>query len=127
MGSAAGLHVPAEIKLKHVRGGRGDRPAGRSGQPDQGLERSQFFIDVADLKSLDDGGYTVFGNVISGMDAWTKIVAFSNDATLPAAGGGGRNPGVKAADHEGIPRAVLEVDKPVTEEKAAEAKPADEK
>jgi len=88
--------VPAEIKLKHVRGAVATARQGDAVNPTKASSGSQFFIDVADLKSLDDGGYTVFGSVISGMDAVDKIVALSNDASLPTAGGGGRNPGKKA-------------------------------
>lgn len=91
-----GYTVPAEIKLKHVRGAVATARQGDQANPARASSGSQFFIDVANLGSLDAGGYTVFGTVISGMDAVDKIVAFSNDSSLPAAGGGGRNPGKKA-------------------------------
>lgn len=123
-----GYTVPAEIKLKHVRGAVATARQGDQVNPNKASSGSQFFIDVADLKSLDDGGYTVFGNVISGMDAVDKIVAFSNDATMPAAAGGGRNPGLKAQITKAYLEPLSKWDKPATEEKAAaEAKPADGK
>lgn len=121
-----GYTVPAEIKLKHVRGAVATARQGDQVNPARASSGSQFFIDVADLKSLDDGGYTVFGNVISGMDAVDKIVAFANDSTLPAAAGGGRNPGVKAQIVKAYLEPLAKWEKP-EEAKAAEAKPAEGK
>jgi cyclophilin family peptidyl-prolyl cis-trans isomerase len=91
-----GYTVPAEIKLHHLRGSVATARQSDQVNPDRASSGSQFFIDVAAQPSLDAGGYTVFGTVISGMDAVDKICAFSDDATLPPAGGGGRNPGKKA-------------------------------
>ena len=123
-----GYTVPAEIKLKHVRGAVATARQGDQVNPSKASSGSQFFIDVADLKSLDDGGYTVFGSVISGMDAVDKIVAFSNDETLPAAGGGGRNPGVKAQITKAYLEPLAKWEKAAAADgKAAEAKPADGK
>jgi cyclophilin family peptidyl-prolyl cis-trans isomerase len=122
-----GYTVPAEIKLKHVRGAVATARQGDQVNPAKASSGSQFFIDVADLKSLDDGGYTVFGNVISGMDVVDKIVAFSNDATLPAAAGGGRNPGLKAQITKAYLEPLSKWEKTAAEEKAAEAKPAEGK
>ncbi len=99
-----GYTVPAEIKLKHLRGSVATARTGDYVNPKRESSGSQFFIDVGPQPSLDAGGYTVFGQVISGMDAVDKIVAFGNDTTLPMAGGGGRNPGKKAQ----IIRATLE-------------------
>jgi cyclophilin family peptidyl-prolyl cis-trans isomerase len=119
-----GYTVPAEIKLKHVRGAVATARQGDQVNPTRASSGSQFFIDVADLPSLDAGGYTVFGSVIAGMDAVDKIVAFSNDATLPAAGGGGRNPGVKAQITKAYLEPLSKWEKPAApaEGKAAEAK-----
>jgi cyclophilin family peptidyl-prolyl cis-trans isomerase len=91
-----GYTVPAEIKLKHVRGAVATARLSDQANPARASSGSQFFIDVAALSSLDAGGYTVFGQVISGMDVVDKIVAFADDSTLPASAGGGRNPGKKA-------------------------------
>ncbi|HEY3216659.1 MAG TPA: peptidylprolyl isomerase, partial [Candidatus Eisenbacteria bacterium] len=67
--------IPAEIKLKHVRGAVATARLGDDANPSKASSGSQFFIDVADQPGLDAGGYTVFGQVISGMDAVDKIVA----------------------------------------------------
>lgn len=91
-----GYTVPAEIKLPHVRGAVATARQGDQVNPKRESSGSQFFIDLAKLPSLDQGGYTVFGQVIQGMDAVDKIAAFASDATLAAANGGGRNPGKKA-------------------------------
>lgn len=115
-----GYTVPAEIKLQHVRGAVATARLGDGVNPAKASSGSQFFIDVADLPSLDQGGYTVFGHVISGMEAVDKIVAFSDDASLPAAGGGGRNPAKKAQ----ITKAYLE---PLAKWEKAASKPAVEK
>jgi peptidyl-prolyl cis-trans isomerase B (cyclophilin B) len=49
----------------------------RSSNPDSA--GSQFFICVADANFLD-GKYTVFGEVVSGMEAADKIVAQPRDS-----------------------------------------------
>src|SRR5204862_7486450 len=87
-----GYTVPAEIKLKHVRGALATARQGDQVNPKKDSSGSQFFIDVTALPSLDAGGYTVFGKVIEGMDTVDKIVGFANDSSLPMANGGGRNP-----------------------------------
>lgn len=91
-----GYTVPAEIKLKHVRGAVATARQGDQVNPTRASSGSQFFIDVAAQPSLDRGGYTVFAQVIQGMEVVDKIVAYGNDATLTAAGDGSRNPGKKA-------------------------------
>jgi cyclophilin family peptidyl-prolyl cis-trans isomerase len=83
-----GYTVPAEIGLKHVRGAVATARTGDSVNPKRDSSGSQFFIDVADQPSLDAGGYTVFGQVISGMDAVDKIVGLANlPGTLKSAMG----------------------------------------
>jgi peptidyl-prolyl cis-trans isomerase B (cyclophilin B) len=67
--------VKAEFNiLSHVRG---IVSMARSSHPDSA--GSQFFIVVKDSKFLD-GQYTVFGEVVSGMDVADKIVSQKRDA-----------------------------------------------
>ena len=69
--------------------------------PKRDSSGSQFFIDVHDQPSLDAGGYTVFGEVISGMETVDKIVALATDpATLK--GPMGPNPAEEGSDQEGF-------------------------
>jgi len=117
-----GYTVPAEIKLAHVRGAVATARIPDSVNPSRASSGSQFFIDVRDQPSLDAGGYTVFGHVISGMEAVDKIVALGNDPSTPR-GAAGPNPGKKAL----VTRAYLE---PLSKwEKPADAtdKPAENK
>jgi len=95
--------IPAEIKAKHLRGSVATARQGDQVNPTRASSGSQFFIDVAPQPSLDAGGYTVFGEVISGMDAVDKIVALGKDPSTPR-GMAGPNPGKKAL----VKRAWLE-------------------
>ncbi|MDA8387049.1 MAG: peptidylprolyl isomerase, partial [Nitrospiraceae bacterium] len=56
---------------------RGTLSMARSGNPDSA--GSQFFITVADVPFLDNQ-YTVFGEVVSGMDVVDKIVNLPRDS-----------------------------------------------
>ncbi len=90
-----GYTVPQEIKRAHLRGSVATARMGDGVNPNKDSSGSQFFIDVAPQRSLDAGGYTVFGEVISGMDVVDKIVALGSDPTTPR-GAAGPNPGKKA-------------------------------
>jgi len=117
-----GYTVAAEIKLPHVRGAVATARTSDQTNPSRASSGSQFFIDVRDQPSLDAGGYTVFGHVISGMEAVDKIVALASDPSTPH-GMAGPNPGKKAL----VTRAYLE---PLLKwEKSADAmdKPAENK
>jgi cyclophilin family peptidyl-prolyl cis-trans isomerase len=98
-----GYTVPAEIKRTHLRGSVATARQGDQVNPTKASSGSQFFIDLAPQPSLDTGGYTVFGEVISGMDVVDKIAAFARDPATPR-GAAGPNPGKKAL----IKRAYLE-------------------
>jgi len=87
--------IPAEFsKLRHTPG---ILSAARSQDPNSAS--SQFFICVGDATQLD-GQYTIFGQVIEGMDVVNKIVAM----TGTPANGGGQNPGTNAT----ITKALIE-------------------
>jgi peptidyl-prolyl cis-trans isomerase B (cyclophilin B) len=69
-----GYTVKAEFNKKPHK--RGTLSMARAGHPD--TAGSQFFICVADTPFLD-GQYTVFGEVVSGMDVADKIVSQPRD------------------------------------------------
>ena len=67
-----GYTVPAEIKENHLRGSVATARQGDEVNPKRESSGSQFYICLAPQPSLD-GGYTVFGGVIKGMDAVDQI------------------------------------------------------
>jgi cyclophilin family peptidyl-prolyl cis-trans isomerase len=73
-----GYTVPAEIKREHKRGTVATARLGDQANPKKESSGSQFFINVNDNVGLN-GGYTVFGNVIAGMDVADKIVNVPRD------------------------------------------------
>jgi cyclophilin family peptidyl-prolyl cis-trans isomerase len=73
-----GWTVPAEIGLPHVRGAVATARMPDAVNPAKDSNGSQFFICVADRPDLDRGGYTVFGRVISGLDAVDRLVALAD-------------------------------------------------
>jgi len=74
-----GYTVEAEIKREHKRGTVATARSGDQVNPKKASSGSQFFINVNDNAFLN-GNYTVFGNVIAGMDVVDKIVAVPRDA-----------------------------------------------
>jgi len=73
-----GYTVEAEIKREHKRGTVATARLGGPVNPEKRSSGSQFFINVKDNGFLN-GDYTVFGNVIAGMDVADKIVAVPRD------------------------------------------------
>ena len=69
-----GYTIPAEFNSRHHS--RGILSMARSQDPNSA--GSQFFITVADASSLDNQ-YTVFGQVVQGMDVVDKIVNLPRD------------------------------------------------
>ena len=113
-----GYTVPAEIKLPHLRGSVATARQGDQVNPTKASSGSQFFICVAPQPSLDRGGYTVFGEVISGMDVVDKIVAFGADPATPR-GASGPNPGKKALVTKATLEPLSKFEKPAAAEKPA--------
>lgn len=72
-----GWTVPAEIGLPHVRGAVAAARLPDAVNPERASSGSQFFVCVADRPDLDRGGYTVFGQVIAGLDVVDRIVALA--------------------------------------------------
>jgi cyclophilin family peptidyl-prolyl cis-trans isomerase len=73
-----GYTVEAEIKRDHLRGTLATARQGDQVNPQRRSSGSQFFINVKDNAFLNNQ-YTVFGNVIAGMDVADKIVAVERD------------------------------------------------
>jgi len=71
-----GYTIPAEFNSTHHS--RGILSMARSQDPNSA--GSQFFITVADATSLDNQ-YTVFGQVVQGMDVVDKIVSLPRNAS----------------------------------------------
>src|SRR5262245_13618459 len=74
-----GYTVPAEIKHANKRGALATARLPDQVNPKRESSGSQFYICVADLPSLDRGGYTVFGEVLEGMDIVDKISQVKRD------------------------------------------------
>jgi len=73
-----GYTIPAEIGKKHKRGSVAAARQGDPVNPKRESSGSQFYICVVDTTFLD-GQYTVFGEVVEGMDVADKIVAKPRD------------------------------------------------
>jgi cyclophilin family peptidyl-prolyl cis-trans isomerase len=73
-----GYTVEAEIKRDHKRGTVATARQGDQVNPQKRSSGSQFFINVKDNAFLNNN-YTVFGEVIKGMDVADKIVAQERD------------------------------------------------
>jgi cyclophilin family peptidyl-prolyl cis-trans isomerase len=73
-----GYTLSAEIGRKHVRGAVAAARKSDEVNPAKESSGSQFFICLADLPSLDRNGYTVFGQVVEGMEVVEKISRVKN-------------------------------------------------
>ena len=67
-----GYTVPAEIELEHVKGAIAMARQGDQANPERASSGSQFYITLAETPHLD-GAYTVFGEVVEGMDVVESI------------------------------------------------------
>ena len=79
-----GHTIPAEINLPHRRGSVGMARLGDRLNPTKQSNGSQFYICLKNMPELD-GGYTVFGRVVSGIefaDTISKTSTDDNDAPL---------------------------------------------
>ncbi len=75
-----GYTIEAEINLPHKRGSLAAARQGDRVNPEKRSSGSQFYICLKDLPQLDRGGYTVFGQVVRGMDVVDRIAAVERDA-----------------------------------------------
>jgi peptidyl-prolyl cis-trans isomerase B (cyclophilin B) len=67
--------VQAEIKLKNVRGAVAMARQGDQFNPARASSSCQFYIILQDRPDLDQGGYTVIGSVVEGMNDEVDKVA----------------------------------------------------
>ncbi len=67
-----GYTVPEEIELEHVKGAIAMARQGDQVNPERDSSGSQFYITLAETPHLD-GAYTVFGEVLEGMDVVEAI------------------------------------------------------
>lgn len=67
-----GYTVPEEIELEHVKGAIAMARRGDEVNPEQASSGSQFYITLEETPHLD-GAYTVFGQVVEGMDVVESI------------------------------------------------------
>jgi cyclophilin family peptidyl-prolyl cis-trans isomerase len=83
-----GYTQPAEIKRKHVRGSVAAARQGDRANPERKSSGSQFYICFKDTPFLDDA-YTVFGQVVEGMDVVDKLKVGTggNGAMVPSGSG----------------------------------------
>jgi cyclophilin family peptidyl-prolyl cis-trans isomerase len=75
-----GYTVQAEIKQLNKRGAVATARLPDQVNPKRESSGSQFYICLADLGSLDKGGYTVFATVLEGMDVVDKISQVERDS-----------------------------------------------
>ncbi len=74
-----GYTIPSEIKLFHKKGAIAMARLPDQVNPQRESSGSQFYVALKDLPELD-GQYTVFGNVISGMEIVDKIATVKTGA-----------------------------------------------
>lgn len=86
-----GYTVPAEVKRKHLQGAVATARMPDVVNPKRESNGSQFYVCLRDLPHLD-GGYTVFGQVVSGWDAIERLVALAKRTDI-ARVGDDANPG----------------------------------
>lgn len=80
-----GYTIPSEIKLNHSKGAVAMARLPDDINPAKNSNGSQFYVALAPLPKLD-GKYTVFGQVLEGLDALEEIsnlATDSNDFPLP--------------------------------------------
>ncbi|RLC99281.1 MAG: protein translocase subunit SecD [Chloroflexi bacterium] len=87
-GGGPGYTVPAEIGLPHIEGAIAMARLGDEANPDRASSGSQFYITLAPTPQLD-GAYTVFGQVIAGMDVVKSIAVGDEIESITITTGGG--------------------------------------
>jgi cyclophilin family peptidyl-prolyl cis-trans isomerase len=73
-----GYTIPPEIGKKHTRGSIAMARLGDDVNPSRESNGSQFYISLAPLPALD-GKYTVFGQVVSGLEVLDEMATVPTD------------------------------------------------
>lgn len=76
---STGYTLPAEFGKKHLRGAVAAARMADQVNPRKESSGCQFYICLADHPFLDKAGYTVFGQVIKGLDVVDKIARVDRD------------------------------------------------
>jgi cyclophilin family peptidyl-prolyl cis-trans isomerase/tetratricopeptide (TPR) repeat protein len=76
-----GYTVPAEIGLPHDEGAIATARTGDQVNPERASSGSQFYVCLEPIHQLD-GGYTVFGYVVDGLDVAKQIAAGDEILTI---------------------------------------------
>jgi peptidyl-prolyl cis-trans isomerase B (cyclophilin B) len=74
-----GYTIESEMKMLHKRGSVASARLPDQVNPRKRSNGSQFYICLKDFPALDKGGYTVFGQVIRGMEVVDKIAMVAAD------------------------------------------------
>jgi cyclophilin family peptidyl-prolyl cis-trans isomerase len=78
-GLTQGYTIPAEIKRAHAVGAVAMARRGDKVNPDRRSDGTQFYFTLGNMSTLD-GQYTVFGQVVSGLDVLRRISHATTDA-----------------------------------------------
>lgn len=76
--------IPGEFKLPHVSGSVAMARRGDKVNPDRKSDSTQFYFAIGNMTHLD-GQYSVFGQVVSGLESlrqMSKVVTDTNDCPL---------------------------------------------
>lgn len=121
-----GYTIPAELGGKHVRGALAASRLGDQANPKKESSGSQFYVVLRDIKPLD-GQYTVFGRIVSGLEAFEEIAsAPSDESKIPTASITIKSTRVIEAEAPAIPD-LTATEAPVIKLGAASAMPPAEK
>lgn len=78
-----GYTIPAELGLPHLRGSVGAARQGDAVNPERRSNGSQFYICLNPQPRLDMMGYTIFGQVVEGMEVVDEIASMPVQGQSP--------------------------------------------
>ncbi|MBN2364661.1 MAG: peptidylprolyl isomerase [Calditrichaeota bacterium] len=78
-----GYTIPAELGIPHLRGSVGAARQGDAVNPEKRSNGSQFYICLNPQPRLDMMGYTIFGQVVEGMEIVDEIASMPVEGQSP--------------------------------------------